>query len=88
MNPFWLVKRVDKPELANAEIKPVFESDTVNNSVKIPCLVNTVDLSADDEVKVFQKQKVSRSMEPLTPVAAAAVEPKLKRMCKKGPGAS
>lgn len=91
VSPFWLVKRVDKPEHANAEIKPVFESDTVNNSVKIPCLVNTVDLNADDEVKVFQKQKVSRSMEPLTPVtagAAAAAEPKQKRMKTKGPGVS
>lgn len=82
VSPFWLVKRVDKPELANAVIKPTFQNDQDNNSVKIPVLVNTVELNKDDEVKVFQTQKVAREFEPLTPVP---VENPSKRLKHKQP---
>lgn len=84
VSPFWLVKRVDRIELANAVIKPTFDSGDENNSIKIPLLTNTLEVQQGDEVKVFQPKQVTRELEPLTPVPSA--EPPAKRLCGKQPG--
>eukprot|EP00438_Fugacium_kawagutii_P019064 Skav217940 [mRNA] locus=scaffold3903:567:1268:+ [translate_table: standard] len=86
VSPFWLVKRVTDPKDANMEIRGCMEKDTPNNSIKVPTMVNFIDVGKDDELKVLGSQKLSHSMEPLTPVLASETTEGrgMKRMREKG----
>ncbi|CAK9065232.1 unnamed protein product [Durusdinium trenchii] len=71
LQPFWMVKRTHVLEEANCEIRPDLQGSE-NNSVKVPCMYNTVAVSDRDELVVYVPQvNVDDELEALSRIEAA-----------------